>query len=54
MLFEKPFESDASSDVVLSKEGNGTKVTWSMDCELDYPMNLIELLSLRQSKFSPV
>ena len=41
MMFKKPFESDASSDVVLSKEGNGTKVTWSMDCELDYPMNLM-------------
>jgi hypothetical protein len=28
MTFKKPFEIDASSDVVLSKEGNGTKVTW--------------------------
>ena len=41
MIFKKPFEIDASSDVVLSKEGNGTKVTWGMDCELDYTMNLM-------------
>ncbi|QES94329.1 SRPBCC family protein [Empedobacter brevis] len=44
MLFKKPFESDATSDVVLTKEGNATKVTWSMDCEFDYPMNLMKLL----------
>ena len=41
MIFVKPFESEATSDIVLTKEGNGTKVTWSMDCELDYPMNLM-------------
>lgn len=43
MLFKKPFESDATSDLVFTKEGNATKVTWSMDCELDYPMNLMKL-----------
>lgn len=43
MLFEIPFESEATSDLVLSPEGNSTKVTWSMDCELDYPMNLMKL-----------
>lgn len=42
MLFEKPFESDATSDLILSPEGNSTKVTWTMDCELDYPMNLMK------------
>ena len=42
MLFEIPFESEATSDLVLSPEGNSTKVTWSMDCELDYPMNLMK------------
>lgn len=42
MLFEKPFESDATSDLILSPEGNATKVTWTMDCELDYPMNLMK------------
>ncbi|MFV0209304.1 hypothetical protein OBK13_08850 [Empedobacter falsenii] len=44
MMFKKPFESDATSDIVLTKEGNTTKVTWSMDCELDYPMNLMKLI----------
>ena len=43
MLFKIPFESEATSDLVLSPEGNSTKVTWSMDCELDYPMNLMKL-----------
>ena len=41
MLFEKPFESDATSDLLFSAEGCATKVTWNMDCELDYPMNLM-------------
>ena len=43
MLFKKPFESDATSDLLFSAEGNATKVTWNMDCELDYPMNLMKL-----------
>ncbi|MGZ5264976.1 MAG: SRPBCC family protein [Kaistella sp.] len=42
MLFEKPFKSEATSDLILSPEGNSTKVTWTMDCELDYPMNLMK------------
>lgn len=43
MMFYKPFESDAISNITLTPEGNGTKVTWDMDCELDYPMNLMKL-----------
>ena len=43
MIFYKPFESDATSDLILTPEGNATKVTWTMDCELDYPMNLMKL-----------
>lgn len=43
MMFKKPFESDATSDIILKKEGHATKVTWSMDCELDYPMNIMKL-----------
>lgn len=43
MTFEKPFESIATSDIVLLPEGNATKVTWSMDCELEYPMNLMKV-----------
>lgn len=41
MLFKEPFESDATSDLILTPQGNTTKVTWDMDCELDYPMNLM-------------
>jgi len=41
MMFEVPFESKATSDLVFTPEGNGAKVTWSMDCELDYPFNLM-------------
>lgn len=43
MIFYKPFESDATSNIILTAEGNATKVTWDMDCELDYPMNLMKL-----------
>lgn len=43
MIFYKPFESDATSNIILTPEGNATKVTWDMDCELDYPMNLMKL-----------
>lgn len=43
MIFYKPFESDATSNMVLTPDGNSTKVTWDMDCELDYPMNLMKL-----------
>ena len=48
MLFEKPFESDATSDLILTPQGNSTKVTWTMDCELDYPMNLMKFFIDRQ------
>lgn len=43
MIFYKPFESEATSDLILTPEGSATKVTWTMDCELDYPMNLMKL-----------
>lgn len=43
MLFMKPFESDATSNIILTPNGNSTKVTWDMDCELDYPMNLMSI-----------
>lgn len=43
MIFYKPFESDATSNIILTPEGNSTKVTWDLDCELDYPMNLMKL-----------
>lgn len=40
--FIKPFESIATSDVILTPEGNQTKVTWTMDTEMNYPMNLMK------------
>ncbi len=43
MLFTRPFESDATSNIILTPQGNSTKVTWDMDCELDYPMNLMSV-----------
>lgn len=35
MTFIKPFEGEATSEVILSSEGNSTKVTWTMDTEQD-------------------
>ncbi|MEC5156944.1 hypothetical protein [Chryseobacterium sp. MP_3.2] len=43
MIFEKPFQSEATADIILKPEGNAAKITWSMDCELDYPMKLMKL-----------
>lgn len=43
MLFSRPFESDATSIIILTPQGSTTKVTWDMDCELDYPMNLMSI-----------
>jgi hypothetical protein len=28
MIFKKPFEGQATSEIILTPEGNGTKVTW--------------------------
>lgn len=35
MIFIKPFEGQATSEIMLSSEGNSTKVTWTMDTEQD-------------------
>lgn len=32
---------DAYSDIVLTSEGSGTKVTWTLDAELEKPQNLM-------------
>ena len=42
MYFEG--QGEATSNITLTPEGNGTKVTWDMDSEFDYPMNLIKLM----------
>lgn len=41
MIFIKPFEGQATSEIVLSSEGNSTKVIWTMDTEQDAMMKLI-------------
>ena len=41
MFFEG--QGDATSDVILTPEGNSTKVTWTMHTEMNYPMNLMKI-----------
>lgn len=41
--FILPNPGDATSNVVLTPEGNQTKVTWDMDTEMPYPMNIMKL-----------
>lgn len=35
MHFIKPMDDNATSDVILATENNGTKVTWTIDYEID-------------------
>jgi hypothetical protein len=41
MIFIKPFEGQATSEIVLTSEGNSTKVTWTMDTEQDPMMKIM-------------
>ena len=41
MIFERPFAGQATSEIALSPEGNGTKVTWTMDTEQDPMMKIM-------------
>ncbi|MCW3159919.1 SRPBCC family protein [Chryseobacterium oryctis] len=41
MIFKKPFEGQATSDIILTSEGNATKVTWTMDTEQDAMMKVM-------------
>ena len=41
MAFEG--QGEATSDVILTPEGNSTKVTWTMHTEMNYPMNLMKI-----------
>ena len=41
MDFKRPFEDTSYSEVILAPEGNDTKVTWTLDSELERPMNLM-------------
>lgn len=40
--FIEPFEGDAVAKFVLTPEGNGTKVTWSIDNELNAMMKIMK------------
>lgn len=41
--FIRPFESKATSSIILEPKGNGTQVTWTLDTHMDYPSNLMKL-----------
>ncbi|WP_372482944.1 SRPBCC family protein [Elizabethkingia anophelis] len=41
--FIKPNEGLGVANLALNSEGNQTKVTWSLDTEMNYPMNLMKL-----------
>ncbi|GEN76220.1 SRPBCC family protein [Chryseobacterium hagamense] len=41
MIFKKPFEGEAMSEMILSPQGNTTKVTWTMDTEQDPMMKIM-------------
>lgn len=40
MAFEG--QGEATSDIVLTQEGNATKVVWTLDAEMEYPSNLMK------------
>lgn len=42
MTFKRPFAGQAMSDIVLTSEGNGTKVIWSMDTEQETWMKIMK------------
>lgn len=42
MTFKRPFAGQAMSDIVLTSEGNATKVTWSMDTEQETWMKIMK------------
>jgi hypothetical protein len=35
MHFIKPMDDNATSDLLLASEGSGTKVTWTIDYEIE-------------------
>jgi len=44
MTFIKPFEGEAVSEIILSPQGNATKVTWTMETEQDAMMKIMRPL----------
>lgn len=43
MEFKRPFEDTSYSEIILTPQGNSTKVTWTLDSELERPKNLFSL-----------
>lgn len=41
MEFKRPFEDTSYSEIILTPQGNQTKVTWTLDSELERPKNLM-------------
>lgn len=41
MIFKRPFAGQAISDIVLTAQGNTTKVTWSMDTKQETWMKIL-------------
>ena len=41
MEFKRPFEDTSYSEVILTPQGNQTRVTWTLESELERPMNLM-------------
>lgn len=41
MIFKRPFEGQAISEIILTPEENRTKVTWSMDTEQESWMKIM-------------
>lgn len=41
MDFKRPFEDISYSEVILEPQGDQTKVTWTLDSQLERPMNLM-------------
>jgi len=44
LKFYTPFESAAKAYVELAEAESGTKVTWRMESQLPYPMNLMKVI----------
>ena len=38
----RKIELNTNDDIVLTKEGNGTKVVWTLNAEMEYPSNLMK------------
>lgn len=41
MTFIRPFDGEATSDIILTTEGNATKITWTMDTKQETWMKIM-------------